>query len=228
MPTIAFVSPKGGAGKTTASLILALGLAEQGLRVAMINSDINKPLLHWSKLPGKPDKVSVHPAPTPEDITISLREAKRLEPDWIILDTEGSARGAMAFRILRPDMIVTPLAASQLEVIQAMKAAEMVREFGRRGDRTIPHVALLTRLPVTQKGEAVKQVVLQLRASEIALLPIPLIENQAFRTLFDVGGGFDEAQESGAPDVEAARGNAQAYVAAIQDAVATLKGRAVT
>lgn len=219
MPTVAFVSPKGGAGKTTAALLLALGLADDGLRVAMIDSDINKPLLHWSKLPGRPDKISVHPAPTAEDIAISLREARRLEPDWIILDTEGSARGAMAFRLLRPDLIVTPLAASQLEVIQAMKAAEMVREFGRRGDRTIPHLALLTRLPVTQKGEAVKNVVLQLRAEGIALLPIPLIENQAFRTLFDVGGGFDEAQASGAPDVEAARANADAYVAAVQDAV---------
>jgi len=225
MPTIAFVSPKGGAGKTTAALILALGLADQGKRVALIDSDINKPLLYWSKLPGKRETISVHPAPTAEDISISLREANRLEPDWVILDTEGSARGAMAFRLLRPDVIITPLAASQLEVIQALKASEMVREFGRRGDRTIPHLALLTRLPVTQKGEAVKQVVNQLRANGISLLPIPLIENQAFRTLFDVGGGFDEAEESGAPDVDAARANAAAYVAAVQDAVASAKGK---
>lgn len=224
MPTIAFVSPKGGAGKTTAALILALGLADRGQRVALIDSDINKPLLHWSKLPGKRDNISVHPAPTPEDIGISLREANKLEPDWIILDTEGSARGAMAFRLLRPHAIITPLAASQLEVIQALKASEMVREFGRRGDRTIPHFALLTRLPVTQKSDAVKQVVSQLRAHGLALLPIPLIENQAFRSLFDVGGGFDEAEDSGAPDVPAARANADAYVAAVQDAVALAKG----
>ena len=225
MPTIAFVSPKGGAGKTTAALILALGLAERGQRVALIDSDINKPLLHWSKLPGKPAAISVHPAPTAEDIGISLREANRLEPDWIILDTEGSARGAMAFRLLRPDVIITPLAASQLEVIQALKASEMVREFGRRGDRIIPHLALLTRLPVTQKGEAVKQVVSQLRANGIALLPIPLIENQAFRAPFDTGGGFEGALESVAPDVAAARANARAYVAAVQDAVTMSKGR---
>jgi chromosome partitioning protein len=219
LPTIAFVSPKGGAGKTTAALILALGLAEQGLRSALIDSDVNKPLMHWASLPGKPDGISVHPAPTADDISISLREANRLSPDWIILDTEGSARGAMAFRSLRPDLIVTPLAASKLEIIQALKAAEMVREFGRRGAGTIPHFALLTRLPVTQKGDAVRQAVKQLRDNGIALLAIPLLENQAFRSLFDIGGGFDEAEAVGTPDVASGRDNARAYVAAIIEAV---------
>jgi chromosome partitioning protein len=125
----------------------------------------------------------------------------------------------MAFRILRPDLIVTPLAASQLEVIQALKAAELVREFGRKGDRTIPHMALLTRLPVTQKGDAVRQTVAQLRRSGIPLLPIPLIENQSFRALFEVGGDFDAVDESGAPDCAAAQSNAQAYVASILEAI---------
>ena len=216
MKTVAFVSPKGGAGKTTAALLLALGLQAMGKRVAMIDSDINKPLMHWAALPGKPEGISVHPAPTSEDITISLREAKRLDPDWLILDTEGSARGAMAFRVLRPSLIITPLAASQLEVIQALKAAELVKKFGR----DLSHIALLTRLPVTQKGDAVKAVILQLRDAGIPLLREPLIENQAFRSLFDVGGGFEEARAAGAPDVAAGQANAAAYVAAVIEAVA--------
>jgi chromosome partitioning protein len=171
--------------------------------------------MHWASLPGKPDRVSVHPAPTSEDITISLREAKRLDPDWVILDTEGSARGAMAFRILRPNLIITPLAASRLEVIQALKAAELVRKFGR----DLRHVALLTRLPVSQKGDAVKAAIMQLRENGIPLLPEPLIENQAFRSLFDVGGGLDEAERAGAPDVVAGRGNSAAFVEAVIEAV---------
>ena len=39
MPNVAFVSSKGGAGKTTAALQLALGLAEWGLRVALIDAE---------------------------------------------------------------------------------------------------------------------------------------------------------------------------------------------
>ena len=70
-------------------------------------------------------------APTDGDLLFEQGAEKVRQSIWIILDTEGSARGAMAFRILRPSLIITPLAASQLEVIQALKAAELVRKFGR-------------------------------------------------------------------------------------------------
>ena len=50
MPNVVFISPKGGAGKTTAAVSLALAAAERGQRVAMIDSDPNKPLVHWADL----------------------------------------------------------------------------------------------------------------------------------------------------------------------------------
>ena len=108
MPSVAFVSPKGGAGKTTAALLLALGLAERGETVAVIDSDPNKPFVHWAALPGKPPGISVHPAPTAHDVRDALREANRRSPGWIILDTEGSIRGAMVFATMPLDLILTP------------------------------------------------------------------------------------------------------------------------
>ena len=139
MPDVAFISPKGGAGKTTASLLLALGLAERGARVAMIDSDPNRPLVQWAALPSRPSLISVHPAPTLQDVRDAYREAQRREPDWIILDTEGSARGAMAFTSIRPQLVLTPLAGSQLEATQAMRAGEFVEEFGGRAERRLLH-----------------------------------------------------------------------------------------
>jgi len=44
MPVIAFVSPKGGAGKTKAALLLALERTHAGRRVRMIDADQNQPL----------------------------------------------------------------------------------------------------------------------------------------------------------------------------------------
>ena len=59
MPVIAFSSPKGGAGKTTAATILATVLAERGASVAVIDADPNKNVVDWSHLPGKPASLTV-------------------------------------------------------------------------------------------------------------------------------------------------------------------------
>jgi chromosome partitioning protein len=223
LPVVAFVSPKGGAGKTTAALVLALGLAERGLRVAMIDSDPNKPLLAWCELPDRPTGLTVHPAPTSQDVRDALREARRTDPDWIILDTEGSLRGAIAFVSVRPDLVLTPLAGSLLEATQAIKAAEMVREFGHRGGRHIPHRCLLTRVPAAIRTRSLTSVVEHIRALGIAFLPTVLLEKEAFRALFSVGGGFPGLEAARVGGTHAARANAEAYVEAVLELVAKEK-----
>ena len=49
MPTIVFASPKGGVGKSTAAVLLAIELAGFGAGVSMIDADPNKPLSQWAK-----------------------------------------------------------------------------------------------------------------------------------------------------------------------------------
>ena len=220
MPAVAFVSPKGGAGKTTAALLLALGLAEEGRRVAIIDSDPNRPLVHWASLPGRPALISVHPAPTIQDVRDAFREAQRRNPEWIILDTEGSLRGAMAFTTIRLDLVLTPLAGSQLEALQAIRASQMVDEFGGRFERRLMHRCLLTRVPAAIRPRGLQQVVEQIREKNIEFLPTALIEKEAFRTIFAVGGGLESLDESGVSGIASARVNAKAYVDAVLDLVA--------
>jgi len=221
VPNIAFISPKGGAGKTTAALLLALGLADRGARVALIDSDPNKPLVRWGGLPGRPEAITVHAAPTVQDIRDAAYEARRREPEWIIVDTEGSVRGAMVFAALRFDLVVTPLTGSQMDAIEAIKASELVASFGKRAGASLLHRCLLSRVPAALKPRSLRAVVGQLRAHEIDILPAALIEKEAFRALFDVGGGLDRLEAHGVSGVPAARRNIEAYV----DAVLTLLGR---
>jgi chromosome partitioning protein len=218
LPAIGFVSPKGGAGKTTAALSLALALADRGWKVAMIDGDPNKPLVHWASLPGSAGQVSVHAAPTAQDVPAALREAQRRTPDWIVLDTEGSVRGALSFRAMRLDLVITPLAASQIEAIQAIKAAELV---GSQGSGSGPlHRCLITRLPAAIRPRSLKIVVEQLKNKGVELLPTALIEKEAFRMLFAVGGDFTTLEREGITGAASARQNASALL----DAVLTLLG----
>ena len=219
MPVVAFVSPKGGAGKTTAALVLALGLVERGLKVALIDSDPNKPLMAWSELPDRPAGLTVHPAPTAQDVREAHREARREDPNWIILDTEGSMRGAIGFVAVRPDLILTPLAGSLLEATQAIKAAEMVRAFGHQGGRQIPHRCLLTRIPAAIRTRSLASVVARLREQQIEFLPTALLEKEAFRALFSIGGGFPGLEAARVGGTLAARQNAEAYVESVVELV---------
>lgn len=209
---IAFISPKGGAGKTTAALLLALGLAERGQRVALIDSDPNKPLVQWGALAGRPEGISVHAAPTIQDIRDAVREAQRRDPQWVIVDTEGSVRGAMVFAALRFDLVITPLTASQLDAAEAIKAGQMVDSFGKRAGNRLLHRCLLTRVPAAIRPRSLKGVVDQLREHEIEILPAALIEKEAFRLFFAVGGGFDSLEADGVSGLPAARQNNEAFV----------------
>jgi chromosome partitioning protein len=212
VPNIAFISPKGGSGKTTAALLLALGLAERGQRVAMIDSDPNKPLVHWAALPDRPELISVHAAPTVQDVRDAVREAQRRAPEWIIVDTEGSERGAMVFAALRFDLVLTPLAGSQLDLREAIKAARMVEAFGKRAGKPLRHRAVLTRVPSAIRPRMLKTVIAELRGGGVQLLPTPLLEKEAFRALFQVGGAFETLAEQGVYGAPAAHHNTERYV----------------
>lgn len=59
MPVITFSSPKGGAGKTTAAVIVASELALRGASVTVIDADENTNVVDWHKLGDAPAKLIV-------------------------------------------------------------------------------------------------------------------------------------------------------------------------
>src|SRR5215469_5741903 len=69
MPTIAFVSPKGGAGKTTSALVLSSQIAARGTDATIIDADPNRPLRTWGEGGGVPEKLTIisNPKPFPPD-----------------------------------------------------------------------------------------------------------------------------------------------------------------
>jgi len=89
MPTIAFVSPKGGAGKTTSAFLLATALA-RFQDVTVIDADPNHPIQTWAIGGNAPSKLTVV-ADVDEDTIIERIEDAASKTPFVIVDLEGTA-----------------------------------------------------------------------------------------------------------------------------------------
>lgn len=183
MPVIAFVSPKGGAGKTTAALLLALELAHAGRRVRVIDADPNQPLVRWRKGGGAADGLDIVGEVDEAKLLAAIRAAASAA-SWVIVDTEGAAVSAAAHAIAAADLVVIPTGPSALDAQEAVKAVALVRIAERKLGRTIPHAALLTRLPAAIRSKALKAMVEELLSQGVAILPHALVEKEAYRVMF--------------------------------------------
>ena len=99
MPTIAFISPKGGVGKTTATVVLATQLGRKA-PVIVIDADPNRPVAAWAKLGRCPEKISVVSDATQENILEKIDEAAQAAP-FVVVDCEGTASLTVAYAIGR-------------------------------------------------------------------------------------------------------------------------------
>lgn len=77
MPTIVFASSKGGAGKTTAAIVLTSELARQGAAVTLIDADPNQHSAKWALKEGCPANISLVQNSTEESIKVLLRTLNR-------------------------------------------------------------------------------------------------------------------------------------------------------
>ncbi len=214
MPTIAFMSSKGGAGKTTAALTLALGLARQVEHVSVIDADANLPIHRWRSHAQGLENLSVFPAATGPQLLQALDDARALG-DWLIVDTEGSPRAWDQVGTLKPDLVVIPLGPSPLEAAEAIRTSRSLQNMAAFFDRRLPHACVFTRLPAAIRARSFGMVVRQLRAERIAIIDTPLIEKEAFRAMFWNGGTLDSLDPEQVSGLESARSNADLYAADI-------------
>ena len=118
MWTIAVISQKGGAGKTTLSVHLAVAAHQQGYRVAVVDLDPQATARKWGdKRSSEPEVVGDHAERLPQ-----LIEAARANgADLLTIDTAPNADRASLAAARSADTILIPCrpAAFDLEAIEA-------------------------------------------------------------------------------------------------------------
>lgn len=209
MPTVAFVSPKGGVGKTTAATLLATELAQKA-RVVVIDADPNRPVESWAELAGKPDNLTVVSKVSQDTIIEQIEDAAQ-QAEFVIVDCEGTASLTVAYAIGQADLVVVPTGGSQLDAKQAARAVKLVTDQEKHSRRTIPHAVLFTRTSAALRPTSLTRVEKLLASRGIRMFGEQLHERESFRALFTHGGTLESFAERNLGDAEKAIANARGF-----------------
>jgi chromosome partitioning protein len=219
MPTIVFASPKGGAGKSTSAVILACELALAGAEVVVIDADPNRPVSHWARRPGRPDRLSVLSDATEATIIDEIEAAAARVP-FVIVDLEGTASMTVAYAISRADLVIVPTQGSQLDAAEAAKAVRLIRQQEKAFGRAIPYAVLFTRTSAAIRPRTLQHIRDEMLQNAVPTFECQMHEREAFRAIFSFGGTLQGLTPDQVGGLEAAIGNARALGAEV---VARLK-----
>ena len=230
MPTIVFVSPKGGAGKTTSALVLASQLARSA-PVTVIDADPNHPIATWAKGSNKPVNMTVVSDADEENIMEKI-EAAAAETPFVIVDLEGTASKIVVMAVSQADFVIVPTQGSQLDAEQAGRAFRVIQQQEKIVRRTqpsytLPYAVLLTRTNSAIRTRTLTHIQRGLVDAGIPVFDTELNEREAFKAMFSFRQPLEHLNGADVANLDKAIANAEAFA---QEVIATLRkvaGKAV-
>jgi len=197
MPTIVFASSKGGAGKTTAAVILACELARQGatkgLSIALIDADPNQHSAAWANKKGRPDNIQLIENATEENILDAIDEAES-KAAFILVDLEGVASSAVIGAVSRADLVIIPCQPSQNDAKEAVKTIKTIQYSARVAGRKIAFAVLFTRLSAAIITKTGKHLAAEFDGAGVDIFKCSLIDREAFKSVFSYGGTVNDLE----------------------------------
>lgn len=223
MPTIVFVSPKGGAGKTTSALILASQLARSA-GVTVIDADPNRPIAAWAKGEHTPKRLKVIDDADEENIIERIEEAAAATP-FVIVDLEGTASKIVVMAVSQADFVIVPTQGSQLDAEQAGRAFRVIQQQEKIVRRTVPSYSLPYSVLLTRTNSAIRTRTLThiqrgLIDAGIPVFQVELHEREAYKAVFSFREPLDHLNPAEVANLDKAIANAEAFA---QEVIATLR-----
>jgi len=141
MKVIAMAAQKGGSGKTTVALHLAVEAQKQGLTVAVIDADPQGSARSWAD--HRDDGETVPVAKVGVDaVDDALKAAAQDGYDLVVIDTPPHASVRTQHLIARADLVVIPVQPSALDLAALPAMLALIRP------GSAPHRAVISAAPV--------------------------------------------------------------------------------
>lgn len=213
MPTIVFVSPKGGVGKTTAALLLASELA-RAAPVTVVDADPNHPIAAWAKGASLPDTLSVL-ADVDEDTILDRIEDAAGQTPFVVVDLEGTAAKIVLLAVSQADLVVIPMQGSQLDAEQASRAVRVLKQHEKMTGRAVPFGVLLTRTSPIIRTRTMSHIQGGLLDAGVPVFDVQLNEREAFRAMFSFQQTLENLDPREVSNLDKAQTNAEQFAAEV-------------
>lgn len=197
--------------------------------VTVIDADKNHPISRWASNDNAPESMKIIADADEHSIADRIDEAA-LETPFVIVDLPGSADKIAVMAVSRADFVVIPTAASEPDVIEAMKAIVVVRQHEKGMRRvnpsySLPFAVLLTQTNAAIKTRILKQVVDGLVERDVPMLKTELNERSAYKAMLFYGQTLETLDPEDVSNIPKAIDNAQALTNEILEALRAAKSK---
>ncbi|MEZ2127084.1 MULTISPECIES: AAA family ATPase [unclassified Sinorhizobium] len=210
MPVITFANTKGGAGKTTAVLLLATELARKGYRVTVLDADPQHWITRWYEISGHVPNVSVIDFVTSASLPQHLSEC-RDGTDYFIIDLPGARTPLLATAIGLSNHVLIPIQGCAMDARGGAQVLELLQYLEDKAKIRIAHSVVLTRVNSLVTTRALQTVKALLHERQVPVLDTPIIERSAFRDIFDCGGTLYTMDPNRVSNLDKAQENARLF-----------------
>lgn len=187
MKTLAIISRKGGAGKTTISLHLAVAAEAHGIATVVFDLDPQASSALWSDHRGEPIPAVV-PAQSPRLASL-LAQAKTQEAGLAILDTAPHADGIASDAATHADLILIPCRPSSFDLDAIGASIRLARATEK------PAVVIINAAPT--QGAETAEAVSAIESAGVEVCPIVLHQRKAFASRIHEGKTATEIEPKG-------------------------------
>jgi chromosome partitioning protein len=164
MRTIAFVTQKGGAGKSTLATNVAVAASLSGERVFLLDLDGSQSAASWSKIRGKSD-VAVESVP-PAKLVSTLETLEKKGVTLVVIDAPGAIGVEFDAAMRVADLCVIPARPNAFDLWASERTRARVKAAGK------DHAFLLNQCPPAQQSHRVEQGAKVLQAMGALLSPL--------------------------------------------------------
>ena len=210
MAVITFANTKGGAGKTTAVLLLASEFARRGLKVCVIDTDPQRWLSKWREGADHRVDLSVITYVSASSLQQHVLDSRR-KFDHVIIDLPGAQSPLLATAVGLSNHVLIPVQGSTMDAQGGAQVLELLRYLDDRASIKIPHSVVLSRVNSMVTTRALLAAKALLAKRNVHVLDTPIIERAAFRDMFEFSGYLHMMTPTQVSNLDKALHNADAF-----------------